>query len=56
MIEHDNAVAVPRLEAMRIRVNDLHSIIDPDIHANICEDMLHLSEAGAMFCAEQVVI
>lgn len=40
---------------MRIRINDLHSIISPDIHANICEDILHLSKAGAMLCAEQVV-
>ena len=55
VIERYNAVLVPKLEAMGIRINDLHSIIVPDIAAHICEDQIHLSAVGARLCAEQVV-
>lgn len=55
VIERYNAVLVPKLEAMGIRINDLHSIVAADIEGNICEDQIHLSEAGAQACAERVV-
>lgn len=54
VIKRYNAVLVPKLQAMGIRINDLHSIIDKDIPANICEDQIHLSESGAIQCAQQV--
>ena len=50
-----NAALTPKLQAMGIRINDLHSIIAQDIPGNICEDQIHLSAAGAKACAEQVV-
>ena len=50
-----NEVLVPKLEAMGIKINDLHSVVAPDIENNICQDQIHLSEIGAQKCAEQVV-
>lgn len=55
VIARYNAVLVPKLQEMGIRINDLHSIIAADIPNNICQDMIHLSPAGAQLCAEQVV-
>ena len=55
VIERYNAVLVPKLQAMGIRINDLHSLVAQNVPEYICEDMLHLSEAGAKLCAEQVV-
>lgn len=55
VISRYNAVLVPKLEAMGIRINDLHTVVAPNIPEYICEDQLHLSEAGAQACAEQVV-
>ena len=49
-----NGVLVPKLEAMGIRINDLHTIVASNIPEYICDDQLHLSEAGAQVCAEQV--
>lgn len=53
-IDRFNALVVPKLEAMGIEINDLHSLVAEDIEGNICEDKLHLSELGAKRCAEQV--
>lgn len=50
-----NAVLVPKLQEMGIRINDLHALVSPDVPQYICEDMIHLSPAGAQLCAEQVV-
>lgn len=55
VIERYNSVLVPKLQAMGIKINDLHALIALNIPEYICEDMLHLSEAGAKLCAEQVV-
>lgn len=55
VIDRYNAAIVPKLQAMGIRINDLHAIVEPHIDEYICEDMLHLSEVGAQVCAEQVV-
>ena len=54
VIDRYNAAIVPKLQAMGIRINDLHSVVAADIPGNICEDQIHLSEAGAKRCAEQV--
>lgn len=50
-----NEVIVPKLRAMGIKINDLHSVVAANIPEYICEDQIHLSEAGAQACAEQVV-
>lgn len=50
-----NEVIVPKLRAMGIKINDLHSVVAANIPEYICEDQIHLSEAGAQVCAEQVV-
>lgn len=55
VIEQYNAVLVPKLQALGIKINDLHALVAPNIPEYICEDMLHLSEAGAALCAQQVV-
>lgn len=55
VIAHYNEVIVPKLQAMGIKINDLNTLVSANIPEYICEDMLHLSEAGAKLCAEQVV-
>lgn len=53
-IDRYNSVALDLMESRGIPVNDLHSIVMSDIDANLCEDMLHLSEAGMGKCANAV--
>ncbi len=55
VIRQYNAVLVPKLEAMGIRINDLHTVVNANIPEYICEDQLHLTDAGAQACAERVV-
>ena len=55
VVKRYNAVLVPELQKMGIRINDLHSLISQDVEGYICEDQIHLNEKGAMLCAEQVV-
>ncbi|MBQ8395082.1 MAG: SGNH/GDSL hydrolase family protein [Clostridia bacterium] len=50
-----NSLVVPRLQEMGFKINDLHAVVAADIEKNICEDQIHLSEAGALACAEKVV-
>lgn len=50
-----NEVIVPKLRAMGIKINDLHSVVAANIPEYICEDQIHLSETGAQACTEQVV-
>ena len=41
---------------MGLQINDLHALVEPHISEYIREDdKLHLTEAGAKACAEQVV-
>lgn len=54
VIKRYNAAIVPKLQAMGIRINDLHSIVASDIPNHICEDQIHLSAKGAEACAQQV--
>lgn len=55
VIKQYNAVIVPKLQAMGIKINDLHSVVAPNIPEYICEDQIHLTDAGAQACAERVV-
>ncbi len=54
VIKRYNAVLVPKLQEMGIRINDLHAVVEPHIFDYICEDQLHLSPAGIEACAKQV--
>lgn len=45
-IEAYNTAIVPRLSALGVVINDLHSVIAEDIPAFIKEDRIHLTEAG----------
>ncbi len=49
-----NALLVPQLQALGVRINDLHTTVAANIPAYICDDLIHLSPAGAEVCAEQV--
>ena len=53
-IEAYNAVVLPRLAAMGIIINDLHSSIKENVERYICDDLTHLSEEGIALCAELV--
>ena len=53
-IQDYNDALVPRLAEMGIVINDLHAVIQEDIHRYICDDLTHLSEAGIAVCAKQV--
>lgn len=54
VIEEYNAFLVPYLEKMGIIINDLHSIVYPHIEEYICDDYIHLTQAGVKACSEQV--
>ena len=49
-----NAALVPRLREMGVIINDLHTTVKKDIDRYICEDLVHLSDAGIEVCARQV--
>lgn len=53
-VDRFNALVVPKLRALGVKINDLHSLVAADVEGNICEDHLHLSPLGAKRCAEQV--
>ena len=53
-IDRFNALVLPKLEALGVRINDLHTLVAANIEDNICEDKIHLSELGAQRCAAQV--
>ena len=53
-IDRFNALVVPKLKEMGVKINDLHSLVAEDIAGNICDDLIHLTDAGAKRCAEQV--
>lgn len=54
IIEYNNAV-VPHLKKLGIRINDLHSVIYPNISKYVCEDNLHMNSAGYEALACKVV-
>ena len=49
-----NAAVVPALEAEGVVINDLYTTVAADVDTLICDDLIHLSEAGIRVCAEQV--
>jgi lysophospholipase L1-like esterase len=54
IIEQYNAAIVPKLKEIGIEINDLYSLVSKDIDTYICEDQIHLSEAGIELCSKQV--
>ena len=55
VIARYNELIVPKLQELGIEINDLHALVNQDIYKYICDDQLHLSEAGAELCAQAVV-
>lgn len=49
-----NDLIVPKLSEMGIIINDLYSLVNSDIDKYICDDTVHLSQAGIDACAKQV--
>ncbi len=54
IIEYNEAI-VPSLLARGIQINDLHTLVNQDVDTYICEDKIHLSEAGIDLCSDAVV-
>ena len=50
-----NEIIVPKLQEMGIEINDLHSAVKEDVYKYICDDHIHLSEAGIELCSKMVV-
>lgn len=50
-----NEAVVPELRKLGVQINDLYSVVAPDIGRYICQDKLHLSPAGGQACAEKVL-
>lgn len=62
MREHDqnrirlyNETVCEALVKEGVRINDLFSLVLPNVEEYICEDLIHLSEAGIQACAKQVM-
>lgn len=53
-IDRFNALVVPELKKIGIKINDLHALVAENIEENICDDLIHLTDKGAKRCAEQV--
>ncbi|MBQ7821570.1 MAG: hypothetical protein IJ391_04740, partial [Clostridia bacterium] len=49
-----NDALVPRLEEMGVIINDLYSLVYPNIDKYICDDRVHLSQDGIEACGRQV--
>lgn len=49
-----NRVIVPELEKRGIIINDLYSLVYPNIDTYIKDDNIHLTDVGIEACAEQV--
>ena len=54
-IEKYNNAIVPELDKIGIRINDLHSVIAPNIDKYVCEDNLHMNAEGYDALAKKVV-
>ncbi len=54
-IERYNAAAVEIMRKHDVPVNDLHALVWDNVDIYLCEDQIHLSEAGKQLCAEAVV-
>ena len=50
-----NRFVVPELQKLGIMINDLHSVVYPNIDKYVCEDNLHMNSSGYEALAKQVV-
>ena len=50
-IRRFNALIVPKLQEKGVIINDLYTPVATDIEKYICEDLIHLSQAGVELCA-----
>ncbi|MBP5467064.1 MAG: SGNH/GDSL hydrolase family protein [Clostridia bacterium] len=53
-IDRFNALIVPELESRGFLINDLNGLLKNDTEKYICDDFIHLTQAGIEICAEQV--
>ena len=53
-IARRNEYIVPKLQALGIKINDLHAVVNADLDKYLCEDKIHLSDEGATLCAQMV--
>jgi len=53
-IKRYNEVAQALMKARGVPINDLHALVWKHLPAFLCEDQLHLSEAGQEACAKAV--
>ena len=51
-IDQYNDAARELMESRNIPINDLHAIVQNNMSEFLCEDMLHLSEAGQAACGK----
>ena len=54
LTEQYNAQIVPVLRNMGVQINDLYSFVYPHWKEWICEDLIHLNDAGIAACAAQI--
>ncbi len=54
VIKEYNDYVVPHLEKLGVVINDLYSVVYPHIDEYICDDLIHLTDAGIKACGEQV--
>ena len=50
-----NRAAIALLAPLGVEINDLNMIVSEDIKRYICDDMVHLNDAGIELCAQSVV-
>lgn len=53
-IDQYNAAARELMESRNVPINDLHALVWAHVDEYLCEDQLHLSEAGVKACAHAV--
>ncbi|WP_217558027.1 GDSL-type esterase/lipase family protein [Paenibacillus sp. GbtcB18] len=54
-IDAYNAAAAKLMRHHGVEINDLNAVVKRDLQSFICEDNLHLSEAGNRACADRVI-
>lgn len=54
-IDRYNALVVPELEKMGVIINDLNSVIAPEVEKYTADDFLHQTPSGSYKLAEKVV-
>ena len=54
VIEAYNKALVPKLMEIGVVINDLYTPLAEDVYKYICEDTIHLSDAGIALCTDKV--